>query len=116
LQVNDRSRGSYLSAYNKHVKPAFGGRTLAQVAATVTGCWTLLTVIMAGLSVSPRRIARMVIEGTLDEAVKAGSCGSIASVVSNCRTTAPSMTGQISCCPRTRRYPPWRARRGSAYG
>ena len=27
---------------------------------------------MAGLSVSPRRIARMVFEGTLDEAVKAG--------------------------------------------
>jgi hypothetical protein len=27
---------------------------------------------MAGLSVSPRRQARMVIEGTLDEAVKAG--------------------------------------------
>jgi integrase len=72
LQVNDRSRGSYLSTYHKHVKPAFGGRTLAQVAGDRDGVLDLLTVTMAGLSVSPRRIARMIIEGTLDEAVKAG--------------------------------------------
>lgn len=32
----------------------------------------LLTVTLAGLSVSPRRQARMIIEGTHDEAVKAG--------------------------------------------
>jgi integrase len=72
LQVNDRSRDSYLSTYNKHVKPVFGGRTLAQVANDRDGVLDLITVTMAGLSVSPRRIARMIIEGTLDEAVKAG--------------------------------------------
>ena len=72
LQVNDRSRDGYLSAYNKHVGPVFGGRTLAQVANDRDGVLDLLTVAMAGLSVSPRRQARMVIEGTLDEAVKAG--------------------------------------------
>jgi integrase len=72
LQVNDRSRDSYLSTYNKHVKPVFGGRTLAQVANDRDAVLDLLTVSMAGLSVSPRRQARMVIEGTLDEAVKAG--------------------------------------------
>ena len=72
LQVNDQSRDSYLSTYNKHVKPVFGGRTLAQVANDRDGVLDLLTVTMAGLSVSPRRQARMVIEGTLDEAVKAG--------------------------------------------
>ena len=72
LQVNDRSRDSYLSTYNKHVKPVFGGRTLAQVAGDRDAVLDLLTVTMAGLSVSPRRKARMVIEGTLDEAVKAG--------------------------------------------
>ena len=72
LQVNQRSRESYLSTYNKHVKPVFGGRTLGQVADDRDGVLDLLTVTMAGLSVSPRRIARMIIEGTLDEAVKAG--------------------------------------------
>ena len=40
LQVNDRTRDGYLSTYNKHVKPAFGGRTLAQVANDRDGCWT----------------------------------------------------------------------------
>jgi integrase len=72
LQVNDRSRQSYLGTYNKHVKPVFGSRSLAQVADDRDGVLDLLTVTMAGLSVSPRRIARMIIEGTLDEAVKAG--------------------------------------------
>ena len=72
LQVNERSRDSYLSTYNKHVRPVFGGRTLAQVAGDRDAVLDLLTVTMAGLSVSPRRIVRMVIAGTLDEAVKAG--------------------------------------------
>ena len=72
LQVNERSRDSYLSAYHKHVKPVFSGRTLAQVGNDRDGVLDLLTVTMAGLSVSPRRQARMVIQGTLDEAVKAG--------------------------------------------
>jgi hypothetical protein len=72
LQVNDRSRDSYLSTCNKHVGPVFGGRALARVAGDRDGVLDLLTVAMAGLSVSPRRQARMVIEGTLDEAVKAG--------------------------------------------
>jgi hypothetical protein len=72
LQVSEWSRESYLSTYNKHIKPVFGGRTLAQVANDRDGVLDLLTVTMAGLSVSPRRQARMIIEGTLDEAVKAG--------------------------------------------
>jgi hypothetical protein len=50
----------------------FGGRALARVAGDRDGVLDLLTVAMAGLSVSPRRIVRMVIAGTLDEAVKAG--------------------------------------------
>lgn len=72
LPVNARSRQSYLSTYAKHVKPVFGGRTLAQVAGDRDGVLDLLTITMAGLSVSPRRQARMIIEGTLTEAVKAG--------------------------------------------
>jgi hypothetical protein len=72
LQVNERSRDSCLSTCNKHVGPVFGGRTLARAANDRDAVLDLLTVAMAGLSVSPRRIVRMVIAGTLDEAVKAG--------------------------------------------
>jgi len=72
LPVSDRSRQGYLSAYNQHVKPAFGGRTLAQVADDRDGVLDLLTVAMAELSISPRTQARMIIQGTLAEAVKAG--------------------------------------------
>ena len=72
LPVSDRSKESYLSTYGKHVKPAFGGCTLAQVARDRDAVLDLLTETMADLSISPRRQARMIIEGTLDEAVKAG--------------------------------------------
>ncbi len=43
LQVNDRSRDSYLSTYNKHVKHVVGGRTLAEVANDRDGVLDLLT-------------------------------------------------------------------------
>jgi hypothetical protein len=72
LQVTTGRGTGYLSTYNKHVGPVFGGRALARVAGDRDGVLDLLTVAMAGLSVSPRRQARMVIAGTLDEAVKAG--------------------------------------------
>jgi integrase len=72
LPVSDRSKDSYLSTYSKHVKQAFGGRTLAQVANDRDAVLDLLTETMGDLSISPRRQARMIIEGTLDEAVKAG--------------------------------------------
>jgi hypothetical protein len=50
LQVNDRSRKIYQGTYDTHVKPVFGGRTLAQVAGDRDGVLDLLTVItMAGL-------------------------------------------------------------------
>jgi hypothetical protein len=72
LPVSDRSKDSYLSTYGKHVRPVFGGRTLAQVAGDRDAVLDLLTETMGGLSISPRRQACMIIEGTLDEAVKAG--------------------------------------------
>jgi hypothetical protein len=72
LQVTTGRGTGYLSTCNKHVRPVFGGRALARVAGDRDGVLDLLTVAMAGLSVSPRRIVRMVIAGTLDEAVKAG--------------------------------------------
>jgi hypothetical protein len=57
----------------RHERTVYGsGRKLAQVAGDRDAVLDLLTVAMAGLSVSPRRQARMVIAGTLDEAVKAG--------------------------------------------
>lgn len=72
LAVNENSRRGYRSNYNKYVGPAFGGRTLAQVANDRDGVMDLLTVTMKDLSITPRRMARMIITGTLAEAVKAG--------------------------------------------
>jgi integrase len=72
LPVNERSRRGYLSNYRAHVKPAFGGKAIIQVANDRDGVLDLLTVAMRDFSVSVRRIARMIITGTCDEAVKAG--------------------------------------------
>jgi hypothetical protein len=48
------------------------GRKLAQVAGDRDAVLDLLTETIGDLSICPRRQARMIIEGTLDEAVKAG--------------------------------------------
>jgi integrase len=72
LAISERSREGYLSTYNKYVSPVFGGRTLAQVANDRDGVMDLLTITMKDLSITPRRKARMIIVGTLTEAVKAG--------------------------------------------
>lgn len=72
LQVNERTRGAYLSTYRNHVKPVYAARTVAQVANDRDGVLDLLTVTMKDMSVSPRRTARMIIVGTCAEAVKAG--------------------------------------------
>jgi len=69
---SERSRESYRSTYRKHVAPALGGRTLGSVAADRDAVSELLCVTMARLSISPRRQARMIITGTVTEAVKAG--------------------------------------------
>jgi integrase len=72
LPVNERSRDSYLGTYRVHVKPAYGDSAIARVANDRDGVLDLLTVAMKDMSVSVRRIARMIITGTCDEAVKAG--------------------------------------------
>lgn len=82
LACAPRSRDAYRSAYRMHVKPVLGSRTLGSVAADRDAVSELLTITMAPLSVSPRRQARMIITGALDEAVRAGvlprhRCGGI---------------------------------------
>lgn len=72
LPITDRSKLHYLSVYRKHVKPVFGGMTLAQVANDRDGVVELLAVTMKHLSNTPRQQARHVIVGTITEAVKAG--------------------------------------------
>ncbi|HEY0935722.1 MAG TPA: hypothetical protein VGD91_18505, partial [Trebonia sp.] len=72
LPVNERSKAHYRSTYRVHVQPAFGGKTLAQVANDRDGVLNLLTVAMKDLSITPRQQARLVIVGPCDEAVKAG--------------------------------------------
>lgn len=82
LACAPRSREAYQSTYRKHVAPVLGSRTIGSVAADRDSVTELLAVTMADLSVSPRRQARMIVAGTLDEAVKAGilprhRCGGI---------------------------------------
>lgn len=73
--VNDRSRVGYMSNYRNHVRPVFGHMTVAQVAIAHDAVADLLTVSMRGLSITVRRVARLIITGTLDTAVKTGKIG-----------------------------------------
>ena len=83
LPVVDRTRVHYGEIWSKHLAPALAHRTVAQVAADRDGAARLLTSGELGaLSINPRRTARMIITGTLDEAVAAGKitahrCGDI---------------------------------------
>jgi len=73
LDVGDRTRQLYAETWTKHLAPALARRTLAQVSQDRDGVAALLTTGPLGaLSISPRRTARQIILGTLDEAVKAG--------------------------------------------
>jgi integrase len=62
----------YGNVWNAWVKPAFGDRTLAQVASAREDVSQLLTGPMGHLSHSRRRIALHVVVSVLDEAVKSG--------------------------------------------
>lgn len=76
LAVVERTRQTYRETWVKHLAPALAHRTLSQVSQDRDGVARLLTSGEPGslgtLSISPRRAARMIITGTLDEAVKAG--------------------------------------------
>jgi Phage integrase family len=72
MRVNENTRLLYKRAYRTCVRPAFGDRTLAQVARDRDGVTELLSMTMKHLSNSPRQQARLLIVGTCDEAVKAG--------------------------------------------
>lgn len=82
LPCSPRSRTTYASTYRAHVAPVLGSRTLAAVANDRDAVASLLTETMGPLSISVRRRARMIVLGTLGEAVKAGKipahrCGDI---------------------------------------
>lgn len=66
----------YGNIWNAWVKPAFGDRTLAQVANAREDVSQLLTGPMAHLSHSRRRQALYIVTSVLDEAVKAGKISS----------------------------------------
>jgi integrase len=72
LAVKDVTKTRYTHAYSKHIKPVFGDKTLAQVASDRDGVLDLLTVTMKGTSLTLRQHVRLVITGTVEEAVKAG--------------------------------------------
>jgi hypothetical protein len=70
LPVGDRTRELYRSVHRNHVRPVFAGKTLAQAALMRTELETLLTRTMGAMSANPRDIARRIVTGTLDAAVK----------------------------------------------
>jgi integrase len=70
LAVTPETRRAYQSVLNNHVLPTFGDRALRQVAQDREGTAQLLNQSLAELSRQRREIARLVITGTLDEAVR----------------------------------------------
>lgn len=70
--VVESTRNGYRATARAWVKPAFEGRTIAQVAADRERVTDLLVRDMGHLSITRRRQARTIITGTVDEAVKAG--------------------------------------------
>jgi integrase len=72
LACSEGTRTVYVSVAGKWVKPAFAGRTVAQVAGDRERVADLLAVDMVGLSVARRKAARRLITGVLGEAVTAG--------------------------------------------
>jgi integrase len=72
LPGTESSKEGYRSTLNKWVGPYAGNRKLSQIANDRDGVINLLTVTMANMSYSRRKITRHLIVGTLDEAVRAG--------------------------------------------
>jgi hypothetical protein len=77
LSAGEGPRGNYLSNYRTSVKGWFAGRTLAQMATQQAAeeVTELLNVTLAGKSTGYRRVARMIITGTMDAAVKGEKIG-----------------------------------------
>ena len=70
--VTESTRKGYRVTARAWVRPAFEGRTIAQVASDRDRVTDLLVRDMGHLSITRRRQARTIITGTVDEAVKAG--------------------------------------------
>jgi integrase len=68
--VAERTRELLRGVWRNHVKPVFGNKTLAQAALMRTELETLLARRMGGMSANQRDIARRIVAGTLDAAVK----------------------------------------------
>ena len=69
MRVGENSRDRYLHSYRTYVREVFGCKTLAQVAQDRDGATEHLIVTMKHLSNTPRQQARLVIEGTCEEAI-----------------------------------------------
>jgi integrase len=72
LSAGESTKAQYLANYRAHVRAAFSDRSMGQVASERDAALDLLTVEMADMSLSVRTITRLLIVGTLDEAVRAG--------------------------------------------
>jgi integrase len=70
--VGAQSKETYRSAYNTRIRPVFGDMALRDVAQARDRAQQILTAMAdKGVSIVPRRNVRMILEGTLSEAIKA---------------------------------------------
>jgi integrase len=72
LACTESTRTQYRSILRAHVGPVLGHRPLASVAQARDDVIDLLAVRMGGLSKTRRQLARALVTGVLDEAVRAG--------------------------------------------
>jgi integrase len=76
LAKSEQTKLVYGNVLKVHIMPAFGGRTIAQVAGDREAVSALLKVTMADLSHTRRSKARYIITSVLEEAVKSGKIAS----------------------------------------
>ena len=70
--VSDTSKKTYRAAYNTHIRPVFADMAVRDVAQARDQAQQILTAMKDnGVSIIPRRNVRMILDGTLTEAVKA---------------------------------------------
>jgi hypothetical protein len=114
--VVDSTRNGYRATARAWVKPAFPGRTVAQVANDRDRVTDLLVKDIGHLSVtSAVRRARSSRAPSRRQS-RPGNSQSTIFTISNCWTTGLRTAVKISCSRRTRRWLNWRIESASRYG
>lgn len=98
------TKEAYQGILRAHVGPVLGDRTIAAVAQSRDDVIDLLTIRLGEGSNSRRKIARALITGVLDEAVRAGRLPCTGAAILPCQTMAVTGITMISCSLRMRSF------------